>query len=71
MKVKLKDYKHDSFIKIIREWSGLTQEEFGKAIGKSARQIQNYESGARNYDIRVLEKISEEFDIDIYAEKKE
>ena len=70
MKIKLNDYEQGTFIKVIREWTGLTQSEFANVLGKSLRQIQNYEAGTRSYDIKVLDKIAKEFDIEIIAEKK-
>lgn len=70
MKVKLNDYDSGSFIRIIREWTGLTQKEFAKVLGRSERQIQVYELGTSNYNIKTLEKIAKEFDITIIAEKK-
>ena len=70
MKVKLNDYGPGDFIKIIREWTGLTQKEFGKRLGKSCRTIQDYESETSNYNIKMIEKISNEFGITITAEKK-
>lgn len=69
MRVKLNDYDSGSFIRIIREWTGLTQKEFAKVLGRSERQIQGYESGTTNYNIKTLEKISKEFKISIIAEK--
>lgn len=70
MKVKLEDYGSGAFIKIIREWTGLTQKEFGKRIGRSGRTIQDYEGEKTNYNIKILQRISEEFKITILAEKK-
>ncbi len=70
MKVDLKEYGRGAFIKIIREWTGLTQKEFGKTIGKSERTIQEYEAGTTNYNIRTLEKIAKTFDISILATKR-
>lgn len=70
MRVKLNDYEPRYFIKFIREWSGLTQKEFGKVLGKSERTIQAYELGKTNYDINILKKICKEFNISIIAEKK-
>ena len=70
MKVKLNDYDRGAFIKIIREWTGLTQKEFAEVLGVSERQIQGYEAGTTNYSIKALEKICKEFDISIIAEKK-
>ena len=54
MKVNLKDYGRGAFIKIIREWTGLTQKEFGKQIGRSERTIQEYEAGTTNYNINTF-----------------
>jgi len=45
MKVILNDYDRGTFIKIIREWTGLTQKEFAKVLGKCERTIQEYEAG--------------------------
>lgn len=70
MKVKLKDYSSGDFIRIIREWTGLTQKEFGKRISKSERTIQAYESGTFNYSIKTLQRIEKEFNIHIIAEKE-
>ncbi len=71
MKVKLNDYNQGPFIRIIREWTGLTQKEFAKMIGKSERTVQSYESGKTTYTINTLEKISKRFNISIIAEKKQ
>ena len=70
MKVKLKDYGTGDFIRIIREWTGLTQEEFAKRISKTRRTIQDYESGKINYGIKTLQRIEKEFNIHIIAEKE-
>ena len=70
MKIKLSDYDSGTFIKVIREWTGLTQKEFAKILGKSSRQIQYYEAGKVKYSVEFLEKISKEFDVEIIAEKK-
>lgn len=69
MKVKLNDYDSGTFIKIIREWTGLTQKEFAKVLGRSSRQIQGYEADTTTYNIKILEKITKEFGITIIAEK--
>ena len=70
MRIDLKDYDSGTFIKIIREWTGLTQSQFGKVIGRSERTIQDYESGRTGYNCRTLEKISKKFNISIIAEKE-
>lgn len=70
MKVKFSDFSKGEFIKIIREWTELDQESFGKRIGKSKRTIAAYESGETNYNSHTLKKIQKEFGIDFIAEKK-
>lgn len=69
VRVNQKDYDSATFIKIIREWTNLTQKQFGKEIGRSERTIQDYEAGITNYNIKTLEKISKKFNISIIAEK--
>ena len=70
MKLNLKDYTKGEAIRIIREWTNLTQKEFAKRIGKSKRTVEQYEAGTVNYGVEVLKKISKEFDIDIISEKR-
>ena len=70
MKLNLKDYSKGDAIRIIREWTHLTQKEFAQRIGKSKRTIEQYEAGTVNYGIEILQKIAKEFDIDIIFEKK-
>ncbi len=70
MRLNMKDYTKGDAIRIIREWTNLTQKDFAKRIGKSKRTIEQYEAGTVNYGIEVLKKIAKEFDIDIIIEKK-
>lgn len=70
MKIVANDYKANEVIKIIREWSGKTQEEFGKSIGRSKNAIQFYEYGQRNYDFELLLKIAKKEGLIITIEKK-
>lgn len=70
MQVKLNDYNEQDFIKFMREWTNLSQKEFGKRIGKGERTIQAYESGEYCYNIATLKKICKEFNIEIFATKK-
>lgn len=50
-------------IKKIREFSGLTQEEFGKRIGSARNTIANYENGNRTPSNAVITSICREFSI--------
>lgn len=70
MKLNMKDYSKGEAIKIIREWTNLTQKDFAKRIGKAKRTIEQYEAGTVNYGIDTLQKIAKEFNIDIIIEKK-
>jgi len=70
MRVNLKDYNKGDFIRILREWTGLTQKEFGNLIGKKERTIQDYEAGLVNYGVEVFETIINKTNIEIIAEKK-
>lgn len=68
--MKINDYSKGEIIKIIREWTDLTQTEFGEKIGKSKASIQDYELEKTNYGIEVLKIIAKEFNLVITIEKK-
>ena len=48
MKLHATDYTTEEILKILREWTGLTQKDFGKTISRSERSIQSLESGNRH-----------------------
>lgn len=68
--LKLNDYEPKDIIKIFREWSEKTQEEFGKNLNRSARSICNYETGMRKITLSMLLKIAKLYNIEIIARKK-
>ena len=70
MKIRANDYTKGEIIKILREWTGLTQEQFGKSVGKSKPSIQAYELDKVNYGIETLLKIAKKYGISITIEKK-
>lgn len=70
MKLTITDYNRGDIIKIVREWTELTQQEFANRIGKSKRSIEQYEAGQVNYGIDIIMKIAKEFKINITFEKK-
>ena len=70
MKFNMKDYSKGEAIRIIREWTNLTQKDFAKRIDKSKRTVEQYEAGTVNYGVEILKTISKEFDIDIIIQKK-
>ena len=54
----------------MREWTELSQKDFGKAIEKSERTIQDYESGRRRYNVETLKKIAQVYNVKIVIEKR-
>ncbi len=70
MKFSANAYGKGDIVKIIREWTGLTQKEFAKEVGKSKRTIEQYEAGTVNYNIEFLKNISQKFNLDIVISKK-
>lgn len=70
MKLNITDYEPKDLIRIIREWTELTQKEFGRSIGKAERTIQDYEAGKSRYYIDTLYKIAEVHNVKIIISKK-
>lgn len=70
MKIIANDYTSSEIIRIIREWSELSQKEFAKRIHRSERGVQYFELGERHYTLETLIQIANEFDIKITIEKK-
>lgn len=70
MKITANEYSPQEIIKIIREWTELTQKEFGKSIHRSERSVQSLELGERNYDMGTLLQIAKIHGITITIEKK-
>ena len=70
MKLKLNDYKDGEIIKILREWSNLSQEELDVKINKNRRNIYDYEKGNYTYNMVTLRKIAKVLNLDIIIVKK-
>ena len=70
MKIKANEYEPKDMMKIIREWTELTQKEFGKSIGKAERTIQGLELGETGYSIKTLLKIAKVHNLEITIEKE-
>ena len=58
-------------MKIIREWTELTQNDFAARIGKSKMTVQAYERNLSNYNIDTLLEIAKEFHLEITIKKKQ
>lgn len=70
LKIIANDYRPEEIIKIIRQYSGKTQTEFGKGINRTCSAIQFYEYGMRNYDFELLLKIAKIENLVITIESK-
>lgn len=69
MKLVANDYEARDIIRIIREWTGLTQEEFAKTINRSTRSVQDYEAGKTKYSMNMLLDIAKKHNLKITIEK--
>jgi len=69
MKLMMNDYNSGDIMRIIREWSHETQQEFGKRIGKSSGAVYQYEANKINYTVDMLLFILKEYGISIALEK--
>ena len=70
MKLSATKYQPGEVIKIIREWTELTQSEFAKSVNISESTIKNYEQNRRNYTFKTLVEICKLHDLEITIEKK-
>lgn len=70
MKIVANNYTAPEIIRIIREWTELSQKEFGKTLHRSERGIQAFELGERNYSLQTLLQIANTHGITITIEKK-
>lgn len=71
MKIIANNYTPQEIIRIIREWTELSQKDFGKTIHRSESGIQAFELGNRNYNMQTLIQIANTHGITITIEKKE
>ncbi len=71
MKIIANNYRANEIFKIIREWSGKTQTEFGDSIKRTKNAVQFYEYGQRNYDFELLLQIAKNEGLIITIEKKD
>ena len=70
MKIIANDYRANEVFKMIREYTGKTQEEFGRQIKRSKTAIQYYEYGQRNFDFELLLEICKKENLIIKIESK-
>lgn len=70
MKIIANDYEAKDIMKIIREWTELSQKEFGKTINRSRDSINNIENGRNRIYFNTLLEIAKKHNIQIIIEKK-
>ncbi len=70
MQLKANNYEPKEIIKIIREWTELTQADFAKTINRSKKTVEAYEYGKANYSFDMFLKICKLHDIEIIIRKK-
>lgn len=71
MKAKLNDYTIPEIVKMMREWTGTTQESFAREVGYSSSQIKNIEQKRSNLYMHVFLSWCKQNNIEVYMEKKE
>jgi len=69
MKLKANDYEARDIIRIMREWSELTQKEFGESMGLGTGTIQGYELGAKHCLFDTFLAIAKKYGITVTLEK--
>ena len=71
MKLNAHNYEAKEIFKIIREWTGLTQEELSNELNHKGRSwAKGIESGHNRYYFDDLLNIAKKHDINIIFEKK-
>jgi len=70
MKIKANDYRVNEIIKIVREWTELTQKQFGETIHLSRHTVQSMELGRSGVYLQTLLDIADAHGITITIEKK-
>ncbi len=70
MRLIIEEYQPKDIIKFIRQNTGLTQEEFGKKIGKSKDSIQSYELGRTKMSFNTFIDVTKIFNLKITIEEK-
>lgn len=70
MKLDVNNYKNNEVVRILRDYSNLTQKDFAKELKKNVRTLQRYEAGDINIDLELIRKICEICDLTITIESK-
>ena len=66
----INDYSTEEIIKMVREWTELNQNDFGKSIGRSRDSINNFEHGRNNMTLDEFFYICRKHHIMVILERK-
>lgn len=71
MKIVANNYENHEVFKIIREWTGLTQTELAKELGRKSRDgITKIETGENAFSFGMIMKIIKKHNMIMTIEKK-
>lgn len=70
MKFTANEYTPQEICKMLREWTELSQTEFGKTIHRSDRSIRMLESGESHLTVETLLKIANTHGIKVIIQKE-
>lgn len=70
MKITANNYTSGEIIKIIREWTELSQKDFAKTLNRSRDSINSIENGRNRVFLDTLLEIAKVHKITITIEKK-
>ncbi len=71
VKLLANDYKPEDICRIMREWTELDREDFGKSVHRTKRSIQSLETGQRHFTVQTLLDIAKAHNMNVIIEKKE
>lgn len=70
MKIKAENYEANEIVKIIREWTNLSQEKFAKELDRSRNGINNIENKRNKMYLNDFLEMCKKFNITVTIEKK-
>lgn len=69
-KVCVNDFETKEIFKMLREWTGLTQSEFAKTIGRTRDSVNNIENGRKSISVDEFFYICKKHHIILIVEKR-
>lgn len=70
MQIKATDYKPEEVVKMIREWTELTQEQFAKSMHRTRKTVQSWEYGDSYMNLKTFFELTKKHNIEIIIRKK-